>query len=769
MRHSLMPRLQFHILFLLFLLPITVVAQFPTQVASLLDEFGGDRLASCPGGATGAFYLYKDTASHHWWFCDPSGNRFIVNAVQDIDPYSGGGGEWWKYALQRYGLAQVDYNLIGRELDRIRSIGFNTVGEDPSVLALPFKTSTGPGNPTKLPVLYMVHPSLGYKGIGCDCPFHDTLSITGPAFNGWRPAGFPDVWDPGWARRAYFSDLTKQNMWFGPNVLKSFQELDESPYYLGTVIEDSDQVLGFKGVKPDPPNDAWFAAVDPPRQVWSGRFGVAYSDPVIHAKQEFADWLQGKADPMPIKSIARLNSIVTVTFEKCGFDGVPSGPCSTTNYQPFGLNEVVNIADVPIGAFNGQGFKVISQLPDSIRYAQSGPDSASEGGIVTSGLGYTVATLNTAWSAKYTTFGSAGATVMGEVVATGDGHTSSFSHHLKHEPADVWSVSLSVDGHFEGGDCPWFDNAPWQFKNVYPNDCGKGLSAGTGVLQGAPDRSDLSGGTIDYRTGELTIHFRNPLPTGETVVVNYFYGGWPRDLSHGTGFMDEDGTNPWMPPFNVIRKADDFPEKKTQLEKDFDGFLNHLAQRYFSVLVGAVHEAVPHHLVFGPDFMGPYDHTPILIQAGQYLDALIMGDTQDNDQFHLPSHAYDVAKKPFIFSEFILGNPDSDTPRPCVTTDRGNGCLPTQLLRGETYYKRWSTYFDSRGSDGFGFMVGWTWWGLFDSKTENENYGLESIRGNLYDGIQATKKYGEAADYGDFISRVRAANLYWLKAEASSK
>ncbi|HEV2178546.1 MAG TPA: hypothetical protein VGW33_15275 [Terriglobia bacterium] len=763
MGHQLGHKILFSSLFVLICLPVAFFPQFPSSVASRLDEFGGDKLNRCPDGARGAFYVYKDQASHRWWFCDPAGNRFITNAVQDIDPYSGGGGDWWKYAVRRYGLTQVDYRLIGRELDRIRSIGFNTVGEDPSVLALPFRTSSGPGNPTKLPTLLMVHPSLGYKGIGCECPFHDTLSVTGPAFNGWRPAGFPDVWDPNWARRAYFADLTKQNMWFGPNVLKSFQELDHSPYYLGTVIEDSDQVLGFKGVQPDPANDAWFVAVDPPRQVWSGRFGVLYSDPVMHGKQEFADWLQGEADPTSVKSISRKGNTVTVTFERCGFAGVPPGPCSTTNYQPFGLSEVVNISGVREASFNGKGFKVVSQTADSIRYVQRGPELSSQGGTVTSGPGYTVDTLNMAWGAKYSTLGSSGAAVSGEVVGQGDGRTSSFTHELSHKPADAWSVVVTVNGKAEGGDCPWFDNAPWQFKNVYPNDCGKGLAAGTGVIQGLPERSDINSGAIDYRSGKVTINFRKPPKGGTTIAVSYYYDGWPRAVAHGTGFLDEDGTSPWMPSFATLRAAADHPEKQTRLEKDFDGFLNHLAQRYFSVLTGAVHAAVPHHLVLGPDFMGPYDLAPLLVQAGQYVDVLIMGETQDSKQFELPQHAYDLAQKPFMFSEFILGNPDSDTPRPCATTDRGNGCLPTQALRGKTYYKRWTTYFDSKGSDGYGFMVGWTWWGLFDSKTENENYGLETLRGNLYDGVEATTKNGEPADYGDFIGSVRAANLYWVK------
>lgn len=749
-------------------LPVKLFAQFPPSVAQRLDVYGGDTLHPCPSGAKQAFYTYKDPTSRRWWFCDPAGNRFILNAVQDIDPYTHGNNGWWKNILRRYGAAKVDYDTMGHELRRIQSLGFNTIGEYSSILTFPFPTQAGGGNPTKLPVLKIINPSLGYKG-RCGAPFRDTVSLTGPAFKGWRAAGFPDVWDPGWAARAYCRNLKDPNMWLGPGTLKSFDDLDHSPYYLGTVIEDSDQTFGFKGTdKQLPVHNAWIAAIDPPRQVWSGRFGTLYADSIVSTKREFADWLQGKADPTPIKAISRKDNVVTVTFGRCGIDGVPPGPCSTTNYQPFGINEIVNIAGVPIASFDGNGLKVIAQTADSISYAQRGANISSAGGAVTAGLGYTVETLDAAWGARYSTLGSTGTAVGNETVATGDGKTTTFSHVLAHAPVDVWSVQVLVDGKGTGGDCPWFDDSPWQFQNVYPNDCGRGLAENTGVFQGIPGQSDLDGGTIDYASGKMTIRFRKPLKQGTAITLNYFYGGWPRAIARGTGFLDEDGTSPWMPSLAEIRTAEKQPPRETRLERDLDGFLNHMAQRYFSVLVGAVHSEVPNHLVFGPDFMGPYDYAPVLVQAGQYLDVLILGETEDENQFRAPPHAYDLAGKPIVFSEYIIANPDSDTPWPCSGTQRGNGCLPTQQLRGQAYYKRWTTYFDLKGSDGYGFMVGWDWWQLFDDKGERQNYGLETFLGNLYDGVQATKKNGEAADYGDFISNVIPANLYWLKPQPGS-
>jgi hypothetical protein len=71
--------------FVVMLFPAASITQFPPVVATRLDEYGGDKLNPCPSGAKGSFYMYKDEASRHSWFCDPAGNRFIMNAIMDFD------------------------------------------------------------------------------------------------------------------------------------------------------------------------------------------------------------------------------------------------------------------------------------------------------------------------------------------------------------------------------------------------------------------------------------------------------------------------------------------------------------------------------------------------------------------------------------------------------------------------------------------------------------------------------------------------------------
>ena len=71
-------------------------------------------------------------------------------------------------------------------------------------------------------------------------------------------------------------------------------------------------------------------------------------------------------------------------------------------------------------------------------------------------------------------------------------------------------------------------------------------------------------------------------------------------------------------------------------------------------------------------------------------------------------------------------------------------------------------------------LVGFNWWSWQDF--QNLNQGLVSIHDNAYDGHEAITGTvpclppnhtlacgGEAANYGDAISQIKAANLLWLE------
>ncbi|MFZ0638971.1 MAG: hypothetical protein WAN33_04725, partial [Candidatus Acidiferrales bacterium] len=143
--------------------------------------------------------------------------------------------------------------------------------------------------------------------------------------------------------------------------------------------------------------------------------------------------------------------------------------------------------------------------------------------------GGSISALNAAWKSNYTTFDSTGTPVTAEVLGTGDGTTTAFTHRLAHAAVSPYSVLVFVGGGAKAGDCPWFRRG-----------CGTSWS-NRGTL-GGPEANDVtqSASTINYSDGDVTITFAKPPGRGTTITANYIYGGW---MAGGTGLMDEDGSD----------------------------------------------------------------------------------------------------------------------------------------------------------------------------------------------------------------------------------
>ena len=108
----------------------------------------------------------------------------------------------------------------------------------------------------------------------------------------------------------------------------------------------------------------------------------------------------------------------------------------------------------------------------------------------------------------------------------------------------------------------------------------------------------------------------------------------------------------------------------------------------------------------------------------------------------------------------------------CKTNGWNVNCKETQRERGQWYYEQISQWLNNyRGSDGYGFMVGVSWWQLTDNQGEQTNFGLVTLRDNLYDGMQTrpestvddggVSRGGERQSYGAFTPWVRNANQCW--------
>jgi hypothetical protein len=638
-------------------LSVTVAASLP---APTLDSYGGDAGHSCAGtlkngnpasGATGYFYLYKDSTAKHWYLCDPTGNRFWMLSVQVV---SGMTSAFYSLVTAKYASAPGGWTA--QEATRLKSIGFNTIGEFANLYEWPVPTYGHAGNTARMPFLYMINPSTEYYRFG----IKDVVYNLPPAYAEYRGETFPDIFDPQWTKAdlpSYFSANGLGNPFQNSGGYKA---ADASPYVIGTTLDDSDALWGFKGFEGSYPHVAWMVWMMTP-------YMGGFADTTVHIKQEFANYLQAK----------------------------------------YG----------------------------------------------------TISTLNNSWGSSYSSFGSSASTITGENIGTGNGSQTSFTHKLEHAPVDPDSVAVFVGKTLTAADCPWFNQ--WSYNHTCPS-----AGAGAGIVGNA-------GSTLTYGNGQMTIVFPQAPAPGAAITVNYQYGGWPKATSGGTGLLDEDGTSPWFIP--------DPPDPAPgDIGADLDGFLSQIAKQYFSTVVGQVRANLPHHLVFSPDPLGPMTRAPVLAQAAQYLDGVMMEmeplDGASTKPFdHRPGAIAAYNKYGFPSFVFEIKSADPDSPYPKASCTRADDCFSTQATRGASYKNDLTSYFSTyTGADGYGFVVGVDYWQFTDNSSESANFGLVTINDNFYDGVQScgrvvtdsfgfvTKAEQISGCYGDFIDSVKAGNSVWL-------
>lgn len=659
-----------------------------------LDIYGGDASSPCSTGGTAYFYAAKDAQDQRWWFCDPAGNRFFMNSVEVVDGSEASG--YGTVMTSKYG--NTTYGGYGALINRLKNYGFNAIGDNSSLYALPAETVSGSGNPTQAPFIYLYEGARGNRNQGA--PFKDLFSTSSPSYTGWRADTLPDVFDPNFTTHAN-ATTTADSPWGTSETFTSFSALDANPWLIGVEVGDTDDLASFKISQPPSQgvgwHIGWLAATAAPYEVYSGRWYMVFSNPAVQTKQAWTSWLR-----------------------------------QTDN--------------------GGPGYE-------------------------------TIQALNSAWGSNYSTFGSSGAGYS-EVIGTGNGKTTSFSYTLKHRVVDPMSVAIVMGSSIVSGDCPWFDNVGW-YVGGSPYDCGQDIPTNTGVIgsqittystTGQPTTSPAatSGGTIDYTTGQLTVTFARAPASGTQISVNYTAGGWPHSLTGGTGLLDEDGTNSWFPAqWYLPGLLDQSPPK---VDLDLDNFMTYYAADYFSITSSAVRKLLPHHLVLSPSFLGAYDRPGILDQAAKHLDVI---DLQEVDKANQLSVAYGLVNKPIYLDERFVANPDSQfSGTPCDTsTNPQLTCQSTQAARGQAYNSTYQRDRALKGTDGYGFIVGWNFLEMTDITGENMNYGLFSQLDNAYNGTEDRKGPQPCApeettlgyvcgnapgDYTNFLTSVQQANTSWL-------
>jgi hypothetical protein len=355
----------------------------------------------------------------------------------------------------------------------------------------------------------------------------------------------------------------------------------------------------------------------------------------------------------------------------------------------------------------------------------------------------TVGALNTAWTSNYTTFDSSGTTIIGETVGTGDGSTLTFAHKLKNSVPSAFSVQVFVAGTPVAGDL------------------------GNGTVYGPSGQS----GSIDYDSGALSVTFTIAPLSGQTITVSYVQNGW----AIGTGLMDEDGRTAhqgWLGTDYTFNT-----DTNPSVLADFDAFLFQLTNQYLSVIKTEVHAVFPHYLLLGPDSIGSWtaparaqvyqaaaSNLDVLTGPGQSIDSLLQSKWDFIAQY--------LGDKPALVGSYLAANIDSPyASNANPLTDR-----PTQAARGTSYY---NTLLAVKGlaitATGSHPVIGSSWWQYTDNSGEQNNWGLVTLLDNAYDGhedvaaivacsppFQAYSCGGEPANYGDVITSVKSANLFWV-------
>ena len=693
-----------------------------TTTGVTLDQYGGREDIKC---ATVTPYFHLEKINSRWYFCDPLGNGYVSMSVGGTVPNGNptpdcNGSNVYPIYTAKYGDAT--FNWGWQTLKRMLSWGFNSTGQDSVGQVQPNSICTNcvwPGGVQPIPVPYLTelkpaeNASINRFGYLSE-PIKDEISGTNSHYSGWRGAAILDVFD------------SKLNTEFAQELQASGNSniTTNDPYLLGVFTDDSDYFWG-SGAGPDFVNSghvnaniAWMTLLTSPVQTFtpSTPFGgqtFTYQTTQVYSKTQATN---------------------------------PTTPCSISNP---------------------------CSLRDYLWQKYSGSISA----------------LNAAWGSNYTTFDSTGKQVTSETIGTGNGSTITFTHSLAHTSVSPFSLVISVAGTAQIGDCPWF--------NVR---CPSGTPSNTGTL-GSPTANYVAqaSSTINYSTGTVTITFVAPPTSGSTISANYIFGGW---MAGGTGLMDEDGshtawvgTNYWClagadPNYPTYFSctgapgANPVPNANPALGADLDNWIPEFAAQYFKTIQSDLKSVskVPY---LGLDIIGSWNapaYSKFLQGAGPYIDAAyvqLLGDQPSVAEAqamysYLTRYLGDVPLLNFLN---LVGQPDSAESCHILPSNTQWGYFPTQQTRGQEYLTTIQTFLSTTPSFNNDFpWVGFDWWNWRDF--QNTNQGLVSVHDNAYDGIEAVagivpceSNYtvlsgatcgGEAANYGDVITPVRTANLFWI-------
>lgn len=260
--------------------------------------------------------------------------------------------------------------------------------------------------------------------------------------------------------------------------------------------------------------------------------------------------------------------------------------------------------------------------------------------------------------------------------------------------------------------------------------------------------------------------------------------------AHGTGLLDEDGSDQFMGDACNLMKSSD-PQacitsgrttaETASMQSDVNNvLLKAYIDQYFGTVVPIMQTDAPGILLQMK--LGSFGTPPRAItlqEACGYLtlpqiegappySTVSVSDLQSRYDF-VVNHCGD---HPWMLWEGFFANPDSSE----SAHTRADNIATTQAARGTAYSSIMNACATMKGtSDGEYHCLGWYWWQFEDSDGEGLDWGLTTNQhDNAYDGVESVTGSvtcdqgtgssafscgGEAANYGNFVGAVSTANF----------
>lgn len=292
--------------------PLHLPAQ--TQEAEI-DIYGG--ILVPVHKPTGYFGITK--VGDRWTFFTPEGNAFWMTSV-----YHGTEGFLDKDVIAGKYAGSIELWTTNRNR-RLQGWGFNTLGEYTEQRGLPTGTWGGTkGNKVKLPFIIMINAIMDGYNVPSRLKLQDGLKnivagVPTSVYNGWRGRVI-DVFDPHLAA-AYDAKIA----FYQRGYTGGFAD---NPWVLGITIDDADLLFAIKaggqGRVNKYPHPAFliatakfqYGAAEHPQ-------GLGYSDPRLHSKYAWVDFLKAKYGT--IEALNKAWGSSYTTFDDSGGYGAGSG------------------------------------------------------------------------------------------------------------------------------------------------------------------------------------------------------------------------------------------------------------------------------------------------------------------------------------------------------------------------------------------------------------------------------------------------------------